>query len=297
MFDAPSQDELLIINNLKFKAYLEDSDITYEMKDQQLPFTPTSFNNDSMMLRVMQKAKFSFNVFSENREECKRNYDNLHSLLQIIRPSYSYANDQLAPFFSNVTGYVSLTFKGMPERDTIPLHLTSFSYSINKELGFVEIPRSEYIMLGEGSSFSKLKEPGFKSKLLPIAYKITLDGKILLNFEDTVKLANKKTEDRGRIDIQALKDAAGTDKTYQAQLEALLYKITNKRLAQFQNPQEALNLVKTLKDTYSVDSNGNFIQNKDLTNFGGVPDGVLQSSEPNRRFVHDNLRGRLINLK
>ena len=37
----PDQQKLKI-NGLLFKAFLESSDITYETKDQQIPFVPTS---------------------------------------------------------------------------------------------------------------------------------------------------------------------------------------------------------------------------------------------------------------
>lgn len=175
---------------LSFKAYLEDSDISYETKDQQLPFVPLSFTNDSMALRVSEKAKFTFNVFSETRSECIQNYRNLNLLLQSIKPSYSYVFDQVAPYISNVTGFFNLNFKGMPDgRDNINLHLTSFSYAINKDLGYVHVPLSEI----DGKEGSFYDSAGMK--LIPVGYKISIEGKILLEFNKTANVYGNPSAD------------------------------------------------------------------------------------------------------
>lgn len=175
---------------LSFKAYLEDSDITYEVKDQQLPFVPTSFTNDSMALRVTEKAKFTFNVFSETRQECVENYINLNKLITSIKPSYSYVFDQISPYLSNVVGYFNINFKGFPDgRDNILLHLNSFSYNINKDLGYIHVPVSEI----NGNIPSYYDSTGMK--LIPIGYKISLEGKILLEFDKTANVFGQPSTD------------------------------------------------------------------------------------------------------
>lgn len=207
----------LIINNLQFKAYLEDSDVSYETKDQQLPFTPTSFTNDSMAIRVSEKAKFTFNVFSETRDECIQNYRNLQYLLKIIKPSYRYVNDQIVPESSNVTGFVTLQFNGMPkiDKDKVDLHLTSFSYTINKDLGYIHIPVKDLIK-GESTTYADKD-----MKLIPIAYKISLEGKILLQFEETANFLNSKTVDNSNVEAQNSMEKQSNIKKLQESFSAL----------------------------------------------------------------------------
>lgn len=173
-----SEDTQLIINpdvrnRLVFKAFLEDSDITYDMKDQTLPFAPTSFNNDSMMLRVLQKVKFTFGVFSEDRDECIRNYKNLLNLITMIKPSYAQVYDQYAPYPSNVTGYFFVKFKGLPlTQDTVAIHITNFAYTFNKDAGYLQVEPAEIN----------------NNKLIPLAYKLTIEGRVLLNFDQTANV-------------------------------------------------------------------------------------------------------------
>lgn len=191
------KDLRLDINGLSFKAYLEDSDITYETKDQQLPFTPTSFTNDSMAIRVSEKAKFTFNVYSETRYECVENYKNLQSLLSTIKPSYQYVDEQLVPDARNVTGLVTVKFKGLPvlNRESVTLHLNSFSYTMNKDLGYIHVPKSEV----SDPNNSKFFEQG-NMKLIPIGYKISLDGKVLLPFDQTANINPKKKYDSSNVE-------------------------------------------------------------------------------------------------
>lgn len=167
----------LSLAGISFKAYLEDSDMFYEMKDQQLPFAPTSFRNDSAMIRVLERAKFTFNVFSESKTECIENYKNLQKLLINIKPSYGKVYDQYVPANTNITGYFNVKFAGIP-RGNIDLHLTSFTYNINKDLGYLEVDNGE---LSKGQK---------GSKLIPISYKISIEGKVLLEFTETTNAAN-----------------------------------------------------------------------------------------------------------
>lgn len=162
--------------NYSFPAFLEDSDITYDIKEQSLPFAPVSFTNDSMALRVLEKAKFTFNVFSHNEEECKANWSKFYDLRQIIKPRYTMLNEQLVPNIENITGFIKIKFSGMPhDRDIIDIHLTNFSYIINKELGYLEVD----------------------NKLIPIGFKISIEGKVLLKLEETISYKTVSIDSSG----------------------------------------------------------------------------------------------------
>ena len=257
----------LHINNQSFKAYLEDSDITYETKDMQLPFAPVSFTNDSMATRVMEKAKFTFNVYSETRKECIDNYNELQTLIKSIKPSYRYIQEQLAPVASNVTGFVNINFIGMPSgRDNITMHLNSFSYTLDKEIGYIQVPVSDLASNKDAESYSYYDPSGMK--LIPLAFKISLDGKILLPFEQTVRMLNKKDAGSGTLEIDKLiKDTVGIDPTYIEQITSLVSKLSGDILTYNSeaNIRRTLVLAKELKDNHLVDINtGNFLS--DTTN-------------------------------
>ena len=64
-----------------FDAFLETSALDVVFMDQQLPFTPLSFTNDTLSLRNMYKANFVFNVYAESRKQV---YDNYLKLQQSI---------------------------------------------------------------------------------------------------------------------------------------------------------------------------------------------------------------------
>lgn len=155
-------------NSYSFPAFLEDSDITYDLKEQPLPFAPVSFTNDSMALRVLEKVKFTFNIFSHNEKECIENWDKFKHLRNIIKPRYVLVNEQLVPKIENVTGFIKIIFNGMPHnRSSIDVHLISFSYLINKDLGFLEKNKN----------------------LIPIGFKISLEGKVLLPLSETISIS------------------------------------------------------------------------------------------------------------
>lgn len=251
----------LHINGLIFKAYLEDSDITHNVRDQALPFAPLSFNNDSMATRVNETAKFTFNVFSETRGECIQNFNNLLKLIRSIKPIYEIVDYQYVPDFSNLTGLVELFFSGMPSRDIVKLHLNNFNYSINKELGYIQVPREEIL------DYKKSTEVGFYSpgnmKLIPLAYKISLEGKVLLPFDQTVRLINGRTKGSDTTFFSALSTAAQSNSAEYLNMLVTLYKgITGgKSLYAVKDEYfaDVVGKLKTLKDSYLADVNsGNF---------------------------------------
>lgn len=245
----------LKINGLSFKAYLEDSDVNHVTKDQQLPFSPVSFVNDSMATRLNETVKFSFNVFSETREECVENYKNLLRLIQSIKPIYYVLNDQYVPSNSNVTGLVTLSFSGMPSRNTVKLHLNNFNYSLNKDIGYIELtneeirnPKSENL-----SFFSK------SMKLVPLAYKINLEGKVLLPFRETIIQIGERQKASGVEYSRMLIEGAGsTDPDYIKRITQLYKSISGQDLSTV-NPKDmpkVLAAVKKLKDDGLAEENG-----------------------------------------
>lgn len=199
MYNFNEDGSNLYLIDLPFRAYLEDSDISYEMKEQSLPFAPISFNNDSMMLRVLQKLKLTFNVFADNREQCIKNYESLIKLIEYTKPMYYKVYDQWAPSPLNVVGYFTVKFNGLPlellvdgelkNQDTVIIHLTSFSYTLNKDVGYINVP---YYSDGRYENYSSKDETG--SKLIPLAYKISLEGKILQRFTETIRRQDSKTK-------------------------------------------------------------------------------------------------------
>jgi len=250
----------LRINGLSFKAFLEDSDINHVTKEQPLPFSPLSFVNDAMATRLNETAKFTFNVFSETREECITNYRSLLALIQSIKPIYYILDDQYVPSNSNVTGLVNLSFLGMPSRNSVDLHLTSFNYSINKEIGYIEIPLSE-ISNTNKSSFYDVSG----MKLVPLAYKISLDGKVLLPFNSTIrKIGERKKASSANINEALIKGALSTDKDYIDKLKGLYEKITNQNIVRLSDQEvvSALAKVKQLADEQIISADGKFNTDK-----------------------------------
>lgn len=241
----------LIINNLHFKAYLEESETMFETKDQTLPFAPLSFTNDSIATRLTEKARFKFNVFSESRGECIQNFNNLLALIKSVKPSYQIVEDQYVPFTSNVTGFVDLFFSGMPLRDNVKLHLNNFSYNINKDLGYIQVPRAE-IANFENASFY---EPG-QMKLIPLAYSINMEGKVLIPFEQTATVYGQRIKGSS-TQMRQILGKVGGDKAYQDAIFSLVKVMTGHSIYEYSSTdaEKVLMLVKAAKDNYLIDVN------------------------------------------
>jgi len=182
------RDIRLQINDLHFKAYLENSDHLFEPVEQKPEFVPTSWNNDAIAIRMIERVAFKFNVFSENRRECIINYRNLIDLIGTLKPAFSQEGDLFLPDKSNLTGYIKVAFKGMPNRNFANIHLTGFSYDINKDIGFLEVPKREI------NSTKKTSYYDNNMKLIPIAYSINIEGKIIQPLTDTIRVGKKGTK-------------------------------------------------------------------------------------------------------
>jgi hypothetical protein len=169
----------------RFKAYLDESEVSYQIMEQNLAYTPLSFVNDKVHTRTTQKVKLKFNVFSEDFNEAQENYNQLHKLIESIKPKFSFVREQYLPDIKNNKGLISVKFKGLPKvsseyGDDLVIHLSQFSYDINKELGYIERPMS-------GSGYI-----GGDNRLIPIAYVLNISGQILLPFKETIRLGEEK---------------------------------------------------------------------------------------------------------
>ena len=170
----------------RFKAYLDESEVSYQIIEQNLAYTPLSFVNDKVHTRTTQKVKLKFNVYSEDLTEAQENYDKLEKLTESIKPKFSLVREQYLPDVRNNTGLLSVKFKGLPKiskkyDDDLVIHVSQFTYDINKELGYVERPMSG---LGYTDSL----------RLIPVAYSLMISGQILLPFEETIRMDTKPEE-------------------------------------------------------------------------------------------------------
>jgi hypothetical protein len=171
----------------RFKAYLDESEVSYQIMEQNLAYTPLSFVNDKVHTRTTQKVKLKFNIYSEDFTEAQENYNQLHKLIESIKPKFSLVREQYLPDVRNNTGLLSVKFKGLPKiskkyGDDLVIHLSQFTYDINKELGYIERP------------FSGAGYTGGDNRLIPIAYVLNIAGQILLPFKETVRVDPKPEE-------------------------------------------------------------------------------------------------------
>lgn len=175
---------------VSFKPFLEESSIIFDIETIQSPIVPVFMNNSNTHTRTLQKARFSFNVFPDSRDECILNYKNLKKVLAAIKPVYGADRTQLIPHKSLFNGFISIKFSGLfPGKEKINLKLNSFSYDINQDLGYIQVPYSEILTSGGPRSFSAKSYNGDRgNKMIPIGYNIKLEGNILQPFSETAIL-------------------------------------------------------------------------------------------------------------
>jgi hypothetical protein len=181
--------------NLKFKAFLEKSDITYKILDQELSFAPLDWTSSKVQTRMLQSLDLVFDVYSEDREECIKNYKDLNILINWLKPKYTKTGEMLTPSVQNAFGRIAIDFNGFPRISKTPgplkILVSTFSYSVNKEMGYIEIPYN-----GSDEEKKKIYVEG-KMKLIPISYKLSIGGQILLSKEDTMIIDDNSTESGG----------------------------------------------------------------------------------------------------
>jgi hypothetical protein len=218
--------------DLKFKALLENHSVGVQLKEQNLSFTPLSFVNDKVATRTTYSIKLKFNVFSENSEDCFTNYANLHNLLYTIKPKFIFTNEQYLPVTQNNTGLITIKFKGLPAlrsltnkrlpyldpADRLTIHLTSFSFDINNEMGYYNAPFGKDKIKDEGDMYFGeenyvINDGTNNSRLVPIGYSLNIEGNVLLPFEDTVRIETSSRErymETGRSTVAPLDDSGET---------------------------------------------------------------------------------------
>lgn len=170
----------------QFSGFLEDSEISYETKDQQLPFAPLSFTNDSIATRIIEKVKFTFIIIGYDHRDCLVNWYSFSLLRKDIRPRYQIINEQYMPNIENLEGLLTIKSKILPRgREKINIHLTNFSYNINKELGMFA-----WDIKDENKPYSDvanlLPDEDNNLAMIPVSFKVQIEGKVLLDIDETL---------------------------------------------------------------------------------------------------------------
>lgn len=73
-----------------FKSYLEKNDITVQVVELINPLTTFLYDNTKLLSRPNYKLDLVFNVFSENRDEAIENFEKMHFLLDMVKPTVYY---------------------------------------------------------------------------------------------------------------------------------------------------------------------------------------------------------------
>jgi hypothetical protein len=189
--------------SFEFKSYLEKSDVQVKLLDSNIQYAPLNFTNNTQLLKTQYSVDFSFNVFSEDREEAFDNYDQLHKLLYLLKPSYTQIGNQLLPKSSNIFGIITLQFDGLPRISKtvkeLTIYVNNFSYEVNKETGYIHAPYNPIVLQGTGEQQQKIQEEKINRQnfytqgqmsLVPVAYKLNISGKVLLSLDESI---NKNT--------------------------------------------------------------------------------------------------------
>ena len=158
----------------KFKAFIEKSDIAFKVEENPIGIIRADKVIDKQLYRIVYDLSFSFNVFSESREEAYENFNKLNGLLPKLRPEkipttsgFLNTSDVFgdANFRVHFSGFPQL---GETHKKYMDIVINSFTYTINKEMGYIELPIPE-----EKALYTK-----DKMVLVPISYKIDFSGRI-----------------------------------------------------------------------------------------------------------------------
>lgn len=173
-----------------FKPFLEESNVNFNIETVQANTIPLFMNSGTTVTRALQSAILTFNVFPDSRDECIENYKKLKSLLNGIKPVYAFDRTQLIPHKSLFSGFISVKFAGfLPGKSNVKLKLTSFSYQINQELGYLQVPYQEILTNNSTRSFvARSYNGGRGNKMIPIGFNIKIEGDIIQPFSQTAVL-------------------------------------------------------------------------------------------------------------
>jgi len=159
-----------------FKAYVEDAQESTILSELPLQAAPVVFGTDSILTKVSKKFSLSFTVMPDNRKEAIDNYAQLKKLIDWLKPTYMIERAQYIPVDRNVYGTLNIMFMGLPILSTFrQIITTSFSYDINKDLGFISAPDSTTIFKGN-------------NKLIPISFKISMEAKVNLSSDSVLDI-------------------------------------------------------------------------------------------------------------
>lgn len=156
-----------------FKSYVEDVQEQTLMNELPLQASPAVIGIDSMVVKVTKKFRLSFTVMPENRKEAVDNYKKLKNLMEWLRPTYIEEKGQYVPVDRNVFGTLNIMFKGLPIIN-IPRQITtkSFSYQVNKELGY---------FVADPDPNKNTFEYSNDDILIPISFKISIEANVNLS--------------------------------------------------------------------------------------------------------------------
>jgi hypothetical protein len=213
------------LGNINFKPYVEKAELTFAMEEVQLPYAGPSLPNDKIPIRLVHNLNLGFKVFSENRDEAISNYDKLHRLINAVKPKTTIDEfGRRRPRAENLLGYLKVFFQGLPnvakvnEKDPYVIHVTSFSYTINKDLGYIHLP---YNNIDNRKTF--FAEKGMR--MVPIGYDVSLVGKLNLDLDSTNQPSGQKETEGGEPAVPTISQiigALGYDDTVVAGAKAWL---------------------------------------------------------------------------
>jgi len=243
-----------------FKAYLEKSAVQVKTIDTSIQYAPLNFTNNMQFLKTQYSVDFSFNVFAEDRDESFQNYDKLHDLLKIIKPTYKTISDQYLPNAGNIFGLIQVQFAGLPKiskRPELDIYVTNFAFNLNQDMGFLQAPYNPDDRTNENRQL--LYAPG-EQLLVPVAYRVDISGRVLLPLEESIRV----TERANVSSVKNLKSIADILNKYTPEerrnniLETAKNLVGERLYSLPQSNQEKIfSMINDLKNKYFVDNDLN----------------------------------------
>jgi hypothetical protein len=167
-----------------FKSFIEKSEVSYKIEEQSLPFTPVGLVNGKLSTRLLYNIDLAFDVFSEDRKEAIENWKKFNSIVGSLRPSYVKIGDEIELENNGLEGLLYVEFAGLPPisgtGSRYKVRPTNFSYSVNKEMGYIEVP-----YYGSEDEINNFYLQG-KMSLIPVAFKINLAGFVITGLEAAI---------------------------------------------------------------------------------------------------------------
>lgn len=275
-----------------FKAFLEESKTQIKTLDTNIQYAPLNFTNNTQFLKTQYSVDLSFNVFSEDRQEAIENYDKLHKLLNVVKPNYRFVNNQYLPIAGNIFGLVSIKFSGLPrlskQKDELDIYITNFAYTINKDMGFLELPYNPFDSADPDRT--QLFVSG-KNMLMPIAYRLDISGRVLLPLEESIRTQDKTNgvvanANRNIKSLPDILNKLGTESAYQEKLVTIVKNMIGDKFADLSIPK--------LEKIFSKAAAGT---NKYIINEKGNPSEFDESGNEYNAPTKLAIRARYVKIK